>query len=273
MKSDERDELLAAYALGGLGGSDVGVVEDLVRNDPGAARQLAEYQEVSDLIALDAPLRRPDPGLRERVLSAARQTDRSGRRRVPIVQSLAIAALVAGLAIAIGWALRLQGEIGTLREEATALQVAVASDARRIDALVSGANPALPAELERVLDTQQRIVAILASPDLRTAELVSGEGGHGASGSCVWSTTLRSGVLIARGLPPLPIGTLYEVWLDDGERLISVGTFLPSPEGEAQVLIELDSPFEPRSVTVATAPPGGAGSLQPPIVLSGDVAP
>ena len=52
-----------------------------------------------------------------------------------------------------------------------------------------------------------------------------------------------------------------------------MGTFLPSPEGEAQVLIELDSPFEPRSVTVATAPPGGAGSLQPPIVLSGDVAP
>ena len=277
MTPQEREELLAAYALGGLSGAEASAVEDLARNDPGAARELAEYQEVADLIALDAPLRRPDPGLRERVLSTARQTDRSGRRPVPILQTLAIAALVAGLAVAIGWTLRLQGEVGALRDEAAALQVAVTSDSRRIDVLdrglVAGGDQALREELSRVRDTHQRTVAILADRDVWTAELSSAEGGHGASGSCVWSATLRSGVLIAQGLPALPLGTLYEVWLDDGERVIPVGTFLPSTAGEAQVLIELDSPFEPRSVTVATAPPGGAVSLQPPIVLSGDIAP
>ena len=139
--------------------------------------------------------------------------------------------------------------------------------------LVAGGDQALREELNRVRDTHQRTVAILADRDVWTAELSSAEGGHGASGSCVWSATLSSGVLIAQGLPALPLGTLYEVWLDDGERVIPVGTFLPSTAGEAQVLIELDSPFEPRSVTVATAPPGGAVSLQPPIVLSGDIAP
>ncbi len=275
MTPQEREELLAAYALGGLSGADASAVEDLARNDASAARQLAEYQEVADLIALDAPLRRADPLLRARVLRAARQEEHPGRRRFPILRTLAAAAVIAALVVSAGWALRLQGELDTLRQESAVLQAAVISDSRRIDVLdrqlVAGGDEALRAELNRVRDTQQRIVAILADPDVWTAELASAEGGHGASGRCVWSATLQSGVLIAQGLPPLPLGTLYEVWLDDGERLISVGLFLPSTEGEAQMLIELDSPFEPRSVTVATAPAGGADSLQPPIVLSGDV--
>ena len=61
MTPQEREELLAAYALGGLSSAEASTVENLARNDPGAARELAEYQEVADLIALDAPLRRPDP--------------------------------------------------------------------------------------------------------------------------------------------------------------------------------------------------------------------
>ena len=275
MTSEERDAQLAAYALGSLSGPEANAVEELARSDPAAARQLAEYQEVADLIALDAPLQRADPALRARVLRAARQADRPGRRRIPFVQTLAIAALLAAVAVAVGWGVRLQGELDSLRQESTELQVAVASDSRRIDVLdrelVAGGDQALRAELQRVRDTHEKTVAILAARDVWTAELASAEGGHGASGRCVWSAAHNSGVLIAQGLPPLPLGILYEVWLDDGEQLISAGTFLPSTDGEAQVLIELDAPFEPRSVTIATGPPGGAGSLQPPIVLGGDV--
>ena len=80
MTSEERDAQLAAYALGSLSGPEANAVEELARSDPAAARQLAEYQEVADLIALDAPLQRADPALRARVLRAARQADRPGRR-------------------------------------------------------------------------------------------------------------------------------------------------------------------------------------------------
>jgi hypothetical protein len=201
-------------------------------------------------------------------------TNSAGAAAEPIAQS-SIAALLAAFAVAVAWGVQLQGELDTLREESTALQVAVASDSSRIDALdrelVSGGDQVLRAELNRVRTTHQRTVAILADPNVWTAELASAEAGHGASGRFVWSPGQRSGVLVAEALPSLPLETLYEVWLDDGERVISVGAFLPSADGATQVLIEPGIAFEPRSVTVATAPPGGAGSLQPPIVISGAI--
>lgn len=273
MKPEERDELLAAYALGSLSGAEATAVEELASSDPAAARALAEYQEAADLIALDAPLVQPGPLLRARVLREARRTEHPQRRRIPWLPTLSIAALLAAFAVAAGWGVQLQRELDTLREESTALQVAVASDSRRIDALdrevVAGGEQPLRAELNQVRKTHERTVTILADPDVWTAELTSAEAGHGAGGRFVWSTGQGSGVLVAQALPSLPLGTLYEVWLDDGERVISAGTFLPSADGAAQVLIEPGIAFEPRSVTVATAPPGGAGSLQGPIVISG----
>ncbi|MYB40919.1 MAG: hypothetical protein F4X76_01770 [Chloroflexi bacterium] len=277
MTSEERDGLLAAYALGSLSGPEANAVEELARSDPAAASQLAEYQEVADLIALDTPLQRADPALRARVLRAARQTERSRRRRVPIPQLLAIAALLAAVAVAVGWGVQLQGELDTLREESAALQVAVASDSRRIDVLdrelVSGTEQELRNALAQVKNTHQRSVAILADPDVSTAQLVSAQAGHGAGGRCVWSIAENAGVLIAQALPPLPLGTLYEVWLDDGVNVVSAGTFLPEAEGDAQLLIEVGVPFAPRFVIVAPTQPGEADGPQPPIVLSGDFTP
>lgn len=273
----ERDELLAAYAIGGLSDAEARAVEELIASDPEAERVIAEYHQVAGLIAFDAPLQRPDPLLRARVLDTARREGRPGRRRVPLLRTLAAAAVLAAFAVSIGWSVQLQGEVDTLREEASALQVAVSSDSRRIDVLdrdrVAGSEDELRAELQQVRDTHQRSVAILAGRDVLTAQLVSAGAGHGASGRFVWSMTLNAGVLIAQALPPLPLGTLYEVWLDDGAGVFSAGTFLPSGTGEAQVLVELAEAFEPRFVFVAPAPPGGAESLQPPIVLSGDITP
>ena len=275
MRPEEREDLLAAYALGSLGGTEAAVVEDLVRADPSAALQLAAYHEIVDLIALDVPLRRADPALRRRVLRAARRMDRPGRRRIPIVQTLVAAALIAALAVAVGWGAQLQRELEDLQGETAALQAVVSADAQRLDALdreqVAGGDEALRAELQQVLGTQQRIFAILADPDVQTSNLASAEGGHGASGRYLWSREFRAGVIIAQQLPPLPLGTVYQVWLDDGLRVISAGTFLPSTAGDAQMLIELDFPFEPLSVVVAPAPIGGADSLEPPIVLAGFV--
>ena len=277
MTSEERDGLLAAYALGSLSGPEANAVEELARSDPAAASQLAEYQEVADLIALDTPLQRADPALRARVLRAARQTERSSGRRVPIPQVLAIAALLAAVAVAVGWGVQLQGELDSLREESAALQVAVASDSRRIDVLdrelVSGTEQELRNALAQVKNTHQRSVAILADPDVSTAQLVSAQAGHGAGGRCVWSAAENAGVLIAQALPPLPLGTLYEVWLDDGVNVVSAGTFLPEAEGDAQLLIEVGVPFAPRFVIVAPTQPGEADGPQPPIVLSGDFTP
>ena len=72
MTPEERDELLTAYALGTLPGPEAAAVEELVRRDSTAARDLARYHEIVDLVVLSAPLRRDDPSLRARIVGAAR---------------------------------------------------------------------------------------------------------------------------------------------------------------------------------------------------------
>ena len=272
MRPEERDELLAAYALGSLSGPDAAAVEDLVRADPGAARQLAAYHEIVDLVALDVPLRRADPELRRRVLRAAKRMDRP-RRRVPVFQTLAAAALIGAVVVAVGWAANLQRELDDLEQSTAALQAVVSADARRLDALdseqVAGGDKALRQSLQQVVDTQQRIVAILADPEVQSSALTGTAAGHGATGHYLWSASLGEGVLIVQELPPLPLGTVYQIWLDDGFETVSAGTFVPSPDGSTQILVGVDSPFEPRSIALAPAPIGGATSLEPPIVLDG----
>ena len=274
MRPDEREELLAAYALGALSGPEASAVEALVRDDLSAAEQLAGYHEIVDLIALDVPLRRADPALRTRVLRAAKRSGRP-RRRLPVLQIAAAAALFAAMAVAVGWGATLQRKLDDLDGETATLRAIVAADARRLDALdresIGGGEQALRVELRNAIDTQQRIVAILTDPEVQEAALEGTTAGHGASGRYLWSPQLGAGVLIAQQLPPLPLGTAYEVWLINRFGEVSGGTFLPSPSGDAQVLIELNSSFDPLSVAVAPAPLGGAGALQQPIVLAGFV--
>ena len=81
MTPEEREELLASYALGTLNGPDAAEVEALVRSDASVAEQLVSYHDFVDLIALSVPLKRADPSLRRRVLQAARRETQSQLER------------------------------------------------------------------------------------------------------------------------------------------------------------------------------------------------
>lgn len=275
MRPEEREELLAAYALDALSGPEADEVEALIRTDADAAGQLAAYREIADLIGLEAPLRRTDPALRERMLQAAQRMRPASSRRFPVLRVAALAAALAVVAVAVSWGVRLQRAIDTLEQESALLATAVTADTQRIDAIeterVGGGDDAIRTELQVAMDAQQRIIAILADPEVQEASLESTTAGRGASGRYLWSPELGAGVVIARQLPPLPIGTVYELWLIEGFDEVSGGTFVPSPDGDAQLLIELDFEFSPFSVAITPAPVGGAATLQPPIVLSGTV--
>lgn len=274
MRPEEREELLAAYALDALSGPEADEVEALVATDPEAAEQLAAYREIADLIGLEAPLRRTDPALRERMLQSAQRMRPSPSRRFPVLRVAAVAASLAVAAIAVSWGIRLQGTIDTLQEEAASLAATIAADTERLDAIEtervgSGGDEAVRSELQTALEAHQRIIAILADPNVQEASLESTTAGRGASGRYLWSAELGAGVVIAQQLPPLPIGTVYELWLIEGFDEVSGGTFVPTPEGDAQVLIELDFEFNPFSVAITPAPVGGSDAMPTPIVLSG----
>ena len=277
MTPEERQELLAGYALGSLSEPDARAAERLVRGDAGAATELASYHEIVDLIALSAPLRRADPSLRRRVLRAARSDARGGgfwagaKRRM--ASSAGWAAAAAAVVAAAVWISDLQRDIDQLREEsasltavlqATAKEVATLSAASEAPAAPSGAVPFRQALVETIAE-------ITTDPDATTIVLTSEAAGAAASGHYLYSEDAEAGLLVVAGLPPLPLGAVYQIWLEDSLRAVSGGVFTADANGEQTVLVETAALLLPRRISVRVAQGGAESAPGGLLILSGDI--
>lgn len=280
MTAEERQELLAGYALGTLSEPDARAAERLVRSDADAAAELASYHEIVDLIALSAPLRRADPTLRERVLRAARRGTGgvSGwqRARRQLAASAGWAAAAAAVLAAAIWISDLQGDIDRLRDDSAALNAVVQATAKQVDALAAvdtedASSRALALQLQQALAEQQAMAAIGTDPDATTTTLNSAAAGVAASGHYRYSESAGAGLLIVYGLPELPIGEVYQVWLEDSLRAVSGGVFFAPAGGDATVLVETEAQLLPIRVSVRVAPQGGDSAPNGLLVLSGDI--
>lgn len=280
MTPEEREELLAAYALGTLSAPDAAAVEQLVRSDSAAAADLAAYHEMVDLIAVSAPLRRADPSLRERVLRAARRANLAGPERGPWSRSwkplVAGAAAVAAVLV-IMWGVNLQQSIDRQAENNATLAAVVEASAKQIQQLASAgvsmeASEDLRQQLQTAVADQEMVIAISADPRVQVTDLDATSAGHGATARFLWSAATGAGVLVARSLPDLPLDSVYQVWVDDGASLVSAGTFLPGERGAAQKVVRPAATIgAPLRVSVSVVPAGGATSIGPLVVLSGAV--
>ncbi|MEZ4502866.1 MAG: anti-sigma factor [Dehalococcoidia bacterium] len=273
MTPDEREELLAAYALGTLSGPEAREIEDLVRIDPRAAADLAVYHEMVDMIALSVPLRHADPRLRDRVMDAARRESRRQRERPSLRRWIPVGAAAAAVLVAAIWGFELRGDIQALERQNRALTAVVEADAKRIDAIagdaLGGEPDALRLQLESALADQQLTLAVTADPDAVSSVLQPTPSGHGAGGRYLWSEDLGAGVVVVRSLPALPIGSVYEVWLEDGTFATPAGTFVPDENGAAEVVVRPSEPVDPGRILIAVAPTGGSAAVGRPIVLVG----
>lgn len=303
---EERDDLLSGYVLGLLGRDETAAIEQLITRDAAAARELAALRAVTDLIALDVPLRRADPSLRQRVLTAAR-ADRAARaslesepRRLrgllrdwlhlPLSGSASTFTTIAAASIAVvamWWAVDLQGDLDHLRKDTAALSAVVQADAKRLEQLVTADEAAGAAQevavpsddsttaLTLALDQSSRERELMAAVTLDerawAGNLEPTDAGHGATARYLWSTSVNAGVLIAQGLPDLPLGSVYQVWLDDGVTVIPGDTFAPNPRGDATVLVLPDGQVQPLFISVAVSPVGGSTTIVQPVVLFGRV--
>jgi anti-sigma-K factor RskA len=275
---EEREELLAAYALGTLSAPDARAVEELVRSDSAAAADLAAYHEMVDMIALSAPLRRADPSLRDRMLRAARRASLAGADRRRWLQSwrpaaAAVAAIAIGLVLM--WGVSLQRAIHRQDASNAAIAAVVEASAKQIQLLASAgvnmqASESLRQQLQTAVVDQELVIAISADPKVTVSNLDATSAGHGATASFLWSAATGAGVLVARSLPDLPLDSVYQVWVDDGAALVSGGTFLPDEKGGAQKVIRpVASIRAPVRISVSVAPAGGGASIGPLVVLSG----
>ena len=263
MTPDEREALLAGYALGSLSDPDARDAERLIRNDVTAEREYEAYLDLADMIAMSVPLRRADPTLRVRVLEAARRTRSPWRNGPNWRRFLPAAGLAAVLAFVTMWAVSLQNTITGLREEQSALAAVVEASAKRLDTLDQTTVNAQRAEtLGLRLET-----AIKDQEDARIITLGATGAAHGGHGQYVYSPEQSAGVLLVYALPPLPVGATYKVWLEDeSSELVLANTFLPTSNGDATVVLTFEREQTPTRLFVVASSAGGSDG---PVVLRG----
>lgn len=264
MTPEEREALLAAHALGTLSEPDARDAERLVRNDPSAAAEWRAYREIADLIALGAPQRQPDPSLRERVIAAAERRGHPWRRSWR-ERYLPIASMAAVLAVVTFWAVKLQSDVGDLRRQTRDLTAVVAQGDPAQERAVSS----LGVQLESVRRDQQTLIAVQADPKVRKVTLEETPSSHGATGQYLWSETANAGVVSLHGLPQLPIGQQYKVWLEDRlSRLILDSAFIPDEQGSVHVVLEANRVVEPVRIYIVA---GTSDGKDGPVVLHGTI--
>lgn len=271
MTPEEREALLASYALGTLSAPDADDAERLIRSDPLAADEVERFQEIAELMALAAPVHQPSPALRDRVMVAARRSSSKSRRRwhVPIGRFLPAASLAAVVAIVSIWAVNLQQELDDLREESALLTAVVEADARRLDQLASQPNNERDLNLlaTQLRDTQSA-TSIIADPDAESAELIPTEAAHGATGTYSWSDSADTAVVVLRNLQPIGFGDVYRVTLlDRWGNVVATDSLIPEA-GEQMVLIQTPAGAWPQSVVVfATNAASDSNLPDGPVVL------
>ncbi len=253
MTPEEREALLASYALGTLSAPDVDDAERLIRSDPAAADEVARYQEIAELMALAAPVRRPPPELRARVMEAAKRSSKPRRRwRVPVARILPAASLAVIAAVAGIWAVNLQQELDDLREEAALLTAVVEADARRLDQLALAPNPERELTLlETQVQETQSATSIIGDPEAESAELVPTEAAHGATGTYTWSDSADAAVVVLRNLQPVGFLEVYRITLlDRWGNVIATDSLVPDGGSETMKLIQTPAGSWPQSVVV-----------------------
>ena len=219
-------EMLPAYALGSLDAEEKSGVEEHLGECPACQRELEAYQAVAAQLPLAVPLQTPPPRLRQAILDRAGQVSPAGRSagaRPALLQRL-------------GWSLRAPAPAWAL--------VGVAL----LAVILLGLNLVL---LRQV-----------ASPPASAFHLIQLAGTDSAPQASAWvvvSADGRSGTLIAQGLPALPPGQQYQLWLNRNGQRTSGGVFTVDATGYASKWVYTKIPladFKQFGVTIE--PQGGS---------------
>lgn len=198
------------------------------------ARRLAGSVE---LLPLSVEMVAPPEGLRDRVLRAAGGGVAAAAPRAP-AQPSPPAAPAARVAALRRWSLRWP--------RVTPQAVAIGALAAALLAL-TGWNVALYRELNQPPSQFQ----------------MTGSGQMASAAASVTSYSRDSVTLISfRGMPDLPAGKVYQLWLiDRDKRIASAGVFTPDAHGGAQAVVT--QPLDNVAVIAVTVESGPDGAPQP----------
>jgi anti-sigma-K factor RskA len=239
-------ELAAAYALGALSPEEHERFERFLGESPGAQREVAEYRDVTALLALAEPEAAPVEDLRLRIL------DRIGEGKVtPIARRASrhswmatAAGLLLAAGLGAGW-VAARDEVGRLRLRLDSTATALAGREATLNAIFE--------------------------PGVQMFQLTaSGDPDPGIQ--LFWDRARNRAILHGFRLRPLDPGKAYQLWfIRDGTPVPSV-TFRPEPSGHVKVEeVEVPASGEVSAAAITVEPE--IGSLEPtsPIVMVGSL--
>jgi anti-sigma factor RsiW len=227
--------LTAGYALDALDPDERRAFEEHLEGCERCQEELESFWQTGESLAVAASGPVPSPGLRDRIIAAARaepqvvvplESRRGRSRAVPVLA--AVAAVAAVVAIGVGiWAMTLSDGLD---------------------------------ESRLALERQREAAALLADPSSRAVALESGQG------RLVVGPDGRA-VLVLSGLDPAPEGKTYIAWIIEGETPLAAGVF---PGSDAtDVVGPLDGSVESGDVVAVTVEEELVPApTTPPIVVS-----
>jgi anti-sigma-K factor RskA len=178
--------------------------------------------------------------------------------------ALATGALAALLVVAL-YATQTRSNIARISAQLTDARQQIAQLESEMDSLVQ-VNQQLEQELSNyrtqlaIFANADRVVALAGTPDAPTA-------------SGAFYAGPENGLLVLRGLPPLPADQTYELWLIPGEGApVPAGLVQVAADGNNTFAIDLAGlPSDYAAVGLSIEPAGGSPSPTGPIVLLGTV--
>jgi hypothetical protein len=228
-----RDDL-DAWAIGALDAADARTVERHIASCPDCAPYVDAAREGAAAVALTVPLRAASTSLKARVMAGAAVLDEP--RREAGIQRLWPLAAAAGFtlfAAAAAWGIATQQELGDTRDDRSALVSAATEQSGDL----ATAN-ALIVDFEANRKADDAMASIIASGDAAGLAMVATTAAPAASGAYVWSRSAGRGALVASGLPPLPEGKSYCLWLVYERDWVVGGQFEAASDGSGRLIVE-----------------------------------
>jgi hypothetical protein len=257
--SPRHEELLPAYALGGLDGGDLREMEEhLATGCAECRRQLGLWERDLEALAESVPPVQPLPETKRNLLRLVR----AGERRAGFFVPRWILVPLAALLLLAVW-----GIAGQERLRQEVLRLSAERDRLARNATV------LEHEAAQARSEAQRMAAalqVVASPGARAIGLAGLDPTPGASGRTYVSPEQGSALFYAFDLPRLAPDQTYQLWFIAGGTPVSGGTFGVDERGSGSVRVEdLQRTGEIQAWAVTIEPRGGVPQPTGVMVLKG----
>lgn len=242
MEPQHYHEDLPAFALDALDPDERRVVEAHIAVCVSCRLAAEEVRCVVEQLAFTAPLLRPSPKLKERLMAriaADRRAQRPPTRRLLRVSQAVMAAMLAVLLL---WNIHMTSQVSSLSNER--------------------------AKLSAQLQTEWEI---LAQQDRISRTLVGTANAPDARGTIFMQPGSPKAMVIVDGLDPLPSTKVYKCWLIRNGATYPNAAFNVSDQGHAGVVIEAGDTMESYSKLLITIDSSNNTGSPGETVLMGDL--